>query len=269
MEKIIFFLLIIFIFTSCNFEKPAFKYSNFYDTPAENIAIAIKKNDAEDIREEILKNKVNVNFKDGEYEVSLLGLSIANDRKDAFIELLKLGANPNITNSYCVSPLITAIRYNKNCDLYFVKELLDYNAQINPRFFDKCNDFTHDPISETILHYNDENKIECGLEILKVLTEKLDNPELLDQYNNPEDFHENIVYTCINTNKNLSALKYLMVDLKFKVPDKIFIDGTVLLNYNGYKSLEEILNSREFSFNESNKFREKAKKEILYYLEKK
>lgn len=268
MKNIKSILFCILIFTACNFEKPAFRFSNFYDTPAENIARAIKENDAEEIREEILKNKVNINFEDGKYEVSLLALSIANDRKDAFIELLKLGANPNITNSYCVSPLITAIRYNKNCDLFFVKGLLNYNAQINPKFFEKCNNFTHDPISETILHYNDENRIECGLEILKLLTDKLNNPDLLNQHNNPEDFHENIIYNSINTNKNLSALKYLIVDLKFNVPDRIFIDGTVLLNYNGYKSLEEILKSREFSFNEDNLFREKAKDEILNYLER-
>lgn len=255
--------------SSCEHSNPAFRFSNFYGTPAETLAKAIKSNDVEEIRQEVLKNHVGINFEDEEYEVSLLTLAIANNKKDAFEELLRLGANPNIDNASCVSPLKSAIRYNYNCDLFFIERLLDYNADITPRFFNNCNDFAHDPISETILHYNDENKIKCGLKILKLLTTKLDNPDLLFLYNNSEDYHENIVYSCLNTNKNLSALKYLIVDLKFKVPEKIFIDGTVLLHYQGYKSLDEILKSREFSFNEPNKFREKAKEEILNYLKKK
>lgn len=253
---------------SCNYEKPPFRFSNFDKSPAENTAKAIKKNDREAIREEILNKQVNIDFQDEKYEVSLLVLALVNNKKEAFNELLSLGANPNIDNSYCVSPLISAIRYNRNCDLYFVERLLDNCADITPMLFNKCNNFTHDPITETILHYNDENKIKCGLQILKLLTTKLNYTDLLFLYNNPEDYHENIVYNCLNTNKNLSVLKYLIVDLKYKVPENIYIDGTVLLNYQGYKSLEEILKSREFSFNESNRFRQKAKEEILNYLEK-
>ena len=56
------------------------------------------------------------------------------------------------------------------------------------------------------------------------------------------------------------------MDLKYKVPEQIFIDGTVLLNFKGYKSLEEILNNRSFTISEYNKYKEKAKNEILDYL---
>jgi ankyrin repeat protein len=267
MEKKIIILLCLFIATSCKYDKPPFRYSNFYNTPVENVAKAIKNDDAKSISREILNRNVNINFLDAKYEVSLLALAIYNHKKVAFEELLDLGANPNISNSYCVSPLITAIRYNNNCDLYFIEKLLENNANITPRFWKKCN-YAFDPIQEVLLQYNDENKIKCGLKILKLLTTQLDNPNLLFLYNNSEDYHENIVYNCLNSNKNLMALKFLIVDLKYKVPEKIYIDGTVLLNNNGYKSLEEILNSREFTFNESNKFRENAKNEILTYLKK-
>lgn len=57
-----------------------------------------------------------------------------------------------------------------------------------------------------------------------------------------------------------------MIDLKFKVPEEIFIDGSVLLNYQGHKPLDKILESREFSFNESDKSLEKTKNDILNYL---
>ena len=265
MKNIKLFLLSIFLLISCKYVKPAFRFSNFYGTPAENIAKAIDRNDIKVIRDEVLDKHVNVDFKDKKYEVSLLVLAIANDRKEAFDELLKLGANPNIENSYCVSPLVSAIRNNHNCNLYYVRRLLVYGANIQPELFKKCNRFTQDPINETILHYSDENKIKCGSEILNILTTRLDDPDLLYQYNNPEEFDQNIVYNCLSTIRNLSALKYLIVDLKYKVPKEIFIDGTVILNSYGYKSLKEILENDEFVFKDS-EYTEKAKKEILAYL---
>lgn len=267
MKKTSLLVLCAFIFMSCEHSNPAFRFSNFYDTPAENVVKAIKKNDVEAISDEILSKRVSVNFEDYKYEVSLLELALTNNKKEAFEELLRLGANPNINNSSCVSPLVSAIRYNHNCDLYFVERLLDNNANIMPRLSNMCTQ-AYDPIQETIMHYNDENKIKCGLEIIKLLTTKLDNPDLLFMYNDLENYRENIIYNCLNSSRNLSVLKYLIVDLKYKVPEQIFIDGTVLLNTKGYRSLEEIFNSREFSFNEANKFREKAKNEILDYLKK-
>lgn len=268
MKKNMLFLLFLLTFISCENGNPAFKFSNFYGTPADNIARAIKNNNIKEIRKEVLSKQIDVNFEDEIYEVSLLELAITNNKKESFEELLRLGANPNIDNSSCVSPLISAIRYNFDCDLYFVKRLLDNNAEINPKLFKKCNSFTHDPVCETILHYNDEDKIECGLEILKILTAKMDNPEVLFLYNNPEDYQENIIYNCLSSSKNLNALKYLIVDLNYKVPEKIFIDGTVLLDYNGYKALHDILESDEFLSGESDKFIEIAKNDILNYLKK-
>lgn len=265
MKKNSLLVLYAFIFISCEHSNPAFRFSNFYDTPAENIAKAIKRNDVEAISNEVLNKRVSVDFEDNKYEVSLLELALTNNKKEAFEELLKLGANPNIDNSSCVSPLVSAIRYNHNCDLYFVERLLDNNANIMPRLSNMCTQ-AYDPIQETIMHYNDENKIKCGLEIIKLLTNKLDNPDLLFMYNDPENYHENIIYNCLNSSRNLSVLKYLIVDLKYKVPEQIFIDGTVLLNFKGYKSLEEILNNRSFTISEYNKYKEKAKNEILDYL---
>jgi ankyrin repeat protein len=93
-----------------------------------------------------------------------------NNKKEAFEELLKLAADPNIENSSCVSPLVSVIRNNDNCDLYFVKRLLDNGAKINPKLFEKCNQFSHDPICETIVCYNDVDTYGCGFKILKLLT---------------------------------------------------------------------------------------------------
>ncbi len=56
----------------------------------------------------------------------------------------------------------------------------------------------------------------------------------------------------MSTLKNINALKYLIVDLKYKAPKEIFIDGTVLYNHDeGYVSLKEILTSKYFYGNKS------------------
>lgn len=266
MRNIIYFVVCSFVFISCRYDNPAFRFSNFYGTKAEKIAKAIAENDKETIREEVLKTQVNINFKDNNHEVSLLTLAITNNRKEAFEELLRLGADTNIDNSYCVSPLISAIRYNYDCDMFFINGLLDNGAEINPMFFKKCNYFASEPIVETINQYVDEEQIECGLKILKVLISKLNNQELLlSMHNNSKDYRANIIYSCLSTHKNLNALKYLIVDLGYKVPKEIFIDETILLNYKGYKSLKEILQNSEFNL-EKSEYKRKAKDEILDYL---
>ena len=265
MKVIKLFWLIFILLISCEYEKPAYRFSNFNGTQAEDIAKAIKNENTDIIRREIKENEVNIDFKDKKYEVSLLTLAMINDKKDAFNELLELGANPNINNSYCVSPLISAIRNNKNCNLYYINRLLESGANITPNFFKKCNYFSYDPINEVVQQYSDEEKISCGLRILNLLVSKLNDPDLLFKYNNKEDYQANVVYLCLSTRKNLSALKHLIIDLGYKVPDKIFIDGTVISNKEGFFSLKEVLQDKEMVFEYSN-LREQAKQDLLIYL---
>jgi len=266
MNKQIYFLVFIFlIFSSCENRIKGFRFSNFNDTQAEILAKAVKGNDIRKIREEILDKKIDVNFIDKKYGWHLLSLAIANNKKKSFKQLLELGADPNLYGSNCESPLILAI--NMNLDLYFLKTLLVYNANVTPHFFlNKCDFFAYDPILETILNFNDKNSYKYGLKVLRLLTKKVENLNL-NEFNNSKNYEHNIICFCLKT-RNISALKYLIVDLKLKIPEKIFIDGTVLLNSYGYMSLKEILQNKTFIF-EHSPYREKAKQEILAYLNKK
>lgn len=266
MRNIIPILVCFFVLNSCENSNPAFRFSNFKGTEAETISKAIEDEDIETIRNEIKQKKVSVNFEDKKYEVSLLELAVVNYKKEAFEELLKLGADPNIENSSCESILISAIRYNENCDLYFVEKLLENGANLKPKFFEKCNYFSNEPICETIFWYNDNN-IECGFKILKLLTSKLNDPKVLYINNNEKDYQQNIIYNCLSTGQNIRALKYLIVDLKYEAPKEIYIDGTIIYGYEGtgYKNLVDILNSQVYVFDVLE--REKAKNEILSYLE--
>lgn len=250
---------------SCKYEKPAFRYSNYNNTPVENIVKAIKKEEISTIKREVKKG-VNINFKDKKYDLPLLSLAIVKDKKKSFLELLKLNANPNVKDKDCEPPLVLAIRYNQDCNLFYIKNLLKYGANVTPELFKRCNYYTHDPIIETILHYNDENKIKCGMSILNLLIKKTNNTKLLLAYNTSKDYKANVVFNCLSI-KNLYALKYLIVDSGYSFPDKIFIDGTVLLNHHGYYTLDYILNNRHFVFENSEK-REQTKNEILNFLKK-
>lgn len=270
MNKQFFILLCsILLLTSCEHQKPAFRFSNFNDTPAEKVVQAIKQNDTATIREEIQTKKVDVDFRDKKYEISLLALALANDKKNAFDMLLELGANPNIENSYCGIPLNSAIRYHASCDLYFIEKLVESGALIMPRLFERCNYYDYDPIIETVLYHYQEDRVACGLEILKLLTSKLDTPNLLSLYNDEKDYHANIIYRCLTVHKNIPALKYLIVDLGYKVPEKIYIDGAVLQTRKGYyTTLRTVLEDEEFYGFERFPYIKKAKQEILAYLDK-
>lgn len=263
--------LLVFFIGCQNFRPPSHDFSNFYGTTAEEIVKAIENNNLEVIREEAKKNKEILNFKDPKYNISLLSIAILNNKKKAFEELLKLGADPNIMDGSCGNPLDSAIMYSPpNCDLFFINKLIEYGANVRLRFDDKkaisCNSIlNNEAIVDVIIYKNDD--MDCGIEMLKALTSHLRTIDLSIN-NNSKDYRHNIVYSCLSTSKNLKALKFFIIDLKCKVPDKIFIDGTVIEGFGkGYLSLNKILANTSFpDKNQANN--EEIRQELLKYLER-
>ncbi|MCB9426127.1 MAG: hypothetical protein H6584_03745 [Flavobacteriales bacterium] len=261
-------LLIFLISFFCDNAPSAYRFSNYYGSEADGIVRAIESEDIVRIKKELVADSSLLNFKDEKHETSLLALTIVNDKKIAFQELLRLGANPNISDGYCDTPIMSAIRHCNNCDLYYIQELLKYGAEIHPDVIKNCTHSRHEPISETILYYNNEDLISCGIKIVDLLVAKSDKNKLLHLYNNDKDYMENIVFNCLGSLKNLSMLKYLIVDLKCDLPQEIYINGTVVLGQTGYMSLLDILKHKGFVFNRTPD-RLKAIQEITQYLENK
>ncbi len=264
-----FFLLFLvgLIFSSCEHRLPAYRFSNFKNTEIYELAKAVNNNDLEAIRNEVVEKKVKINLTDNKYDKTLLELAIANNKKLAFKELLRFGANPNYySQENCFSPLITAIRLNKNCDLFFIKELLKYDVNLKPGFFKICNAGHYDPVLEVIMFFNDYDSEECCIDILSLLTTKIGKIDLKEK-NDPENYMENIIYFCLST-RNLRALEYFIIDLKGEIPDKIFINGTVLSNVRDVEeySLKEILDSQYFILNKELVYLHNQRKNILQYL---
>lgn len=183
-----------------------------------------------------------------------------------------MGADPNIDNKSCVSPLISAIRNNRDCDLYFIEELLNNDADITPQFYEKCGYFAREPINEAIFYYGfygiyfgKKNRDQCGLKIIDLLVKKINDPMLLFMYNNPKDYRSNIIYSCLS-NENVIALKHLIVDLKYEIPDEVFISGTVIQKSpETSMSLIDILKSEKYVISDATS-QQKARKELLDYL---
>lgn len=262
-------LVAFFFLISCEHSNPAFRASNFDATEAEKIVKAIMDDDVKGIQEEAKKTKWIVNFADQRYETSLLSLALNNDKKEAFEALLDLGAEVNPYNSHCVSPLMSAIRHNSGCNLYYVRRLLEEGADPLPEFFKSCGSiFNADPLVETIMFYNEGHKYPCGIEILNLLTNAINDPKLLFLYNNKNEHNANLIYECIRT-RNSPLLKHLVVDLKYQVPDSIYIDEVIIRDFQGYKPLVEFLKNENFDPNKVDEYREKAKNEIISFLEKK
>lgn len=106
-------------------------YRLFQDTPAWVLAKAVWDDDIDKIDEEVKKNPQVLNYQESKYGSTLLHLSIFNDNYRGFKELLKLGANPNIADSFhCSTPLITASENFEERTKY-VEELIKYKANIN------------------------------------------------------------------------------------------------------------------------------------------
>lgn len=112
-------------------------YRLFQDTPAWELAKAVWDNDTDKIDEEVKKNPRIINYQESKYGNTLLHLSILNDDYKGFKELLKLGANPNIADSFhCTSPLIEACESFED-RLKYVEGLIKYKANVN---YVECNE---------------------------------------------------------------------------------------------------------------------------------
>ncbi|MDH6254470.1 ankyrin repeat protein [Chryseobacterium sp. H1D6B] len=140
MKKIILYILL-FTIVGCNKidkDKKIDKskllgddYRLFQDTPAWNLAKAVWDDDVDKIDEEVNKNTKIINYQEKKYGNTLLHLSIFNNNYKGFKELLKLGANPNIADSFhCSTPLIVASEDFEDRTKY-AEELIKYKANVN------------------------------------------------------------------------------------------------------------------------------------------
>ena len=260
---------------SCGFDKKGYEFKNFENTPLNELAIAVKNNDVLEMQQIIKHSKLNINYLEPVNKQSLLSLSIVNEKEEAFLQLLQLGANPNIIlGTYGQTSAITeAINNRSEQQIYFVKNLLKFNANPNLEIIPNHNEFFLDyyPLISAI-RYTDED----DLEIIKLLIDNGANMYCCNPTINPKEFCEGVLEACLS-GANMVKLRYLIIEKKIKIPDIVFILGSGNKKTQEKLSLSEMLNTENFLFEDfveedgikqTFNNQRKIKKEILDYLKK-
>lgn len=200
--------------------------------------------------------------------MSLLSLAIANNKKESFDYLLKLGADPNIVsgNEKNTTPLILAIDLAQNCDNYYVTKLLENGANANFSFKYKYNNIIKraSPLFSAI-EADDETGNFC-IEMVELLCNHGASINIWD-FDVFSSFKEDVIYKCLFS-KNMLALRYFIIDKKIKIPEYVYITGQLKVENTKYFTLEEMLTSDEYKF-EFYPENEKAKQEVLDFINNK
>ena len=130
---IIFLTLVYNSFTEPH-EYLASDYRIFKDTPAWDLAKAVRDADTAEIRYQILEKKIPVNYQEQKYGESMLSISTYQNNIKSVKKLLELGADPNLyvdtINRSGQNPVIKACK-SKKISIEILKLLLDYGGNPN------------------------------------------------------------------------------------------------------------------------------------------
>lgn len=277
MKKYIYLIILINVVCSCSLEQRGFEFENFEDTPLWELAKAVKDNDVEEIREIASQSKVEINFKDPKCEYTLLTQAIANDKKEAFLELLKIGADPNFICGKIksrISPLKIAIKYQKDNDLFFIENLLKMGANPNLKTtnqYEYSSTYTL-PLAEAISYGNSSK------DVLELLIKYGANINKCIYGESNEQYCEGVIDFCFMYSR-MDLLRFFIIEKKIKIPKEPFIEWYIpeldkneklytfeeVLNFesNEYEDFEDELGKHDNSNNR------RIIKEILLYVKSK
>lgn len=131
---IIFLTLVYNSFTEPH-EYLASDYRIFKDTPAWDLAKAVRNADTAEITYLVQEKKIPIDFQDSIYGKSLLSLAVYHNNLKSVKKILELGANPNLyedtINQQGTNPVIDACFFNEEISIEILKLLLDYGGDPN------------------------------------------------------------------------------------------------------------------------------------------
>lgn len=129
-----FLSMLLTCFSNCKYDKFKLRgndYRLFEDTPAWELAKAVKKEDVSKIDLIVSSNPKIIDYQEPMYGQTLLMLTIMNQQYKSFKALLAKGADVNIHDTYNgTSPLIEACN-SKYYDLIYAKMLIESGANVN------------------------------------------------------------------------------------------------------------------------------------------
>lgn len=269
MKIIIIYIFLISIY-GCNGQNNGrlkeFNYSNFENTDIKDIAYAIKNDDAEKIKNSTKKQQ-QLNILDTHYKMSLLALSIVNNKKNAFMALLENGADVNlrfgIVNQF--NALYLAIVYSntyEDCDGFYIKELIKKGARATPLEYvtTKGQAVVFSPLFESISQTN--SKGDRCMEISKLL---LENGATLNDKQSDfiGDRKIDLIEDCL-TLKNLDFLEFMLIEKKIKAPKVAIIYGDIDPKTEVKMTITEALESDDYTDLINEEIKIKASKIVKY-----
>ena len=248
MKKIFLYITMYTFLNSCSFnlELSEYDFDNFKDTPLWELAKAIRADDAAKTKNIVIEQKVEIDLKDPLFKQTLLTLAIVNNKRNSFLELLDAGANSNVLvgNPEDSTPFINAIQNVENCDLFFVENMLNHGANPNleiknpqPEYF-FMNSF---PLLVAI-----GNQVNPCLDLIKLLVDNGADINCCYQQSY-SDVCEGVLAKAI-TLKDMETLKFFVIEKNITIPDTVIIFGEVDKLTQKAFSLREVLNERDYTF---------------------
>lgn len=236
--------------------------NNFSDTPVEDLAIAVSRQDTVEIERLISKDKIDVNFMNSIDGNSVLMLSSINSWDVSVKKLVQLGANINLPNKLTgesAMSMICSSEYNIDCNPNLLMFFLDNGG--DPNFVIKDID-SESNVYQTVLMsaVSNENvgNRNC-MDLVELLIEK--GADINAVSFNPESCAVN--YAMIH--ENLEAVKLLLINHSAKIPKY------AIIRFENSKDEEKVsliglLKEMDFSDDE---IKSKLKIEIIDFLESK
>ncbi|WP_291586321.1 ankyrin repeat domain-containing protein [Bacteroides sp.] len=133
------FLFLVIVFFSCQVPKEKMTGRNirlWQDTPAWELAKAVRAGNTSRVNEILLKDRINIDYREPKYGQSLLFWAIWHNKTDMIQFLLSKGANPNLHDYFDgQSPITLAAGYYGE-DIKMLKLLLEYGGDPNDHTLD-------------------------------------------------------------------------------------------------------------------------------------
>lgn len=224
----IYFSFILLFFISCNSQNEHFvknyRFSNFENTVGDELAKAVRDDDKEKVMEIVQQKKIPVDFVDPKHKMSLLCLSITNNKRNAFLGLLESGANVNLLcgEDSQFNAVGLAVEYSDNCDTFYLEHLFEKGGNAKAIVYkENGKDVTISPLFQSI-SLADENGNSC-MNIPKLL---LENGATLEDKESDRfsDRKIDLIEYCLVI-EELDFLEYMLVEKKIKAPKIAMISG--------------------------------------------
>lgn len=279
MKKIVLMFSLFSVLNSCGFnlEQDSYSFDNFKQTPLWDLAKAVRADDANKVKQILEEKKLEIDLKDPKYKQTLLVLAIQNDKRNAFLQLLNAGANPNelVGDPQDSTPFINGIWNVKDCDLYYVENMLKHGANPNLEIKNPQHEFYFEnsfPLLVAIKKNGIYTK-DC-LDLIKLLVDNGADVNCCYKQSYSK-ICEGVLAESLTAN-SMETLKYFVIEKKVAIPDTVIILGGLKKSTEEVYSLKEILKSKNYRYEdferEGKKFDRsqlrKIRDEIIEYLEK-